>query len=454
MIKSQIAFFSFSFCDHEPLHRTQSEEPPRSPFEVAIPSKMQQFYTFDLPQPQQQQQQQPSRASSRQSEIETISSENVATHSRNLSQDSAISYRSGEMSLSKLSQESVSMNFLHENASSTRPPSQEVSEFPLETVRCYETNSLPRQKCIHHKAEFHTFSLPRPDSHHHHHHHHQKPESYSHLESVELMSDLSLRPKRASISRDSSVDSSQHYDINARRYSHGATDGIVAYQRPNYPSASPVTHTLARRRLSYQQIRNLPSEDRTSTCDSETDSKQEQEIFIDFKPKISPVPSPRSKKKRLQKTLSEGEILIDKRRELGDGMPMSAASEEEIKRTNENMRKSNYFYSNIPIKDEGICDAKNLLKLPGDDDISALKQKREAYRKRSISLENPSIDIEDEPEPIPNKSAPPSPCPDELSVKGYSTYPSTDSLANDLTKDHSDGIWNESQATVLQADPT
>lgn len=413
-----------------------------------------------------------------------MSSENHLTHSRNLSQDSATSYRSVDISLSKQSQDSVSMNFLHDNPPSTRPTSRETcDEINLiqELEPCYETNSLPRQKCIHHKPEFHTYSLPRPDNHHHHHHSHMHHDQQSTVhdaqrsrtESVEMHLGKTIL-KRASISRESSTDSNQRHELAARRYSHGTYENIAAYKRPIYPTTStdsggpPLTHTLARRRLSYQQSRNVPSEELCSTCESESDSK-EKEIFIDFKPRISPVPSPRSKKKRLQKTLSEGEILFDKRREMGDGMPMASASEEELKSSDALAKgnKGSYFYSNVPIKDEGIFDTKHLLKLPGN---GGLRNKREAFRKRSISLEDPALDTiigsvpiagenaENTSEPVQNgqvieKSAPPSPCPDELSAKGYSTFPSTDSLANDLTRDISDGIWNESQATVLQAEP-
>lgn len=93
-----------------------------------------------------------------------------------------------------------------------------------------------------------------------------------------------------------------------------------------------------------------------------------------------------------------------------------------------------------------------MLKLPGEGGDSSLRNKREAFRKRSISLEDPSIIDEFENVSTPIKSLPPSPGLDDLSVRNHSTYPSTDSLANDATRDHSDGIWNESQATVLQAD--
>lgn len=231
----------------------------------------------------------------------------------------------------------------------------------------------------------------------------------------------------------------------------------------------------------------------TSTTLCDTVVKQEKEIFIDFKPRISPVTSPRSRKKRLQKTLSEGEILIDQRHfsELSADAfhhPIASASEEDLKTPIDDddddassaasaATKLMYSYRNAPIKDEGICDKNHLLKLPRDDDDTTVgvRTRREAFRKRSISLEDPSILLDDDEDAstainamssstittvqvhTPAKSAsPPSPSScgvDGLSIRGHSDFPSTDSLANDLTRDHSDSIWNESQATVLQADP-
>lgn len=457
-------------CDHEPLHRTQSEEPPRSPFEVNQFSKSSQFYEFD----------QQSYGSSRQSEIETskseiLSTENVLTHSRNLSQDSANSFRTIDVSMSKVSQSSGSVHFSQDHLTLSRPGSG-ATLADISYDRCYETNSLPRQKCDHHKHEFHTYSLPRKEPHLYHNHPLQHHDSCTRTDSTETFNGtLPRQISTTSISRNSSTDSIHPNSVVTSPASYAAAElangrrsyeNIIAYKRPSYPNIQPPNgqQTLMRRRSSYQPNgRNTPSEELCSTCESESDSKQEQEIFIDFKPRISPQPSPRSRKKRLQKTLSEGEILFDQRRtdigETGTTIQMASASEEDLKTPDDSestaSAKLMYSYRNAPIKDEGICDKNHLLKLPRDEEM-VLRNRREAFRKRSISLEDPSMDEDKVMVQVhtPSKSAsPPSPCLDELSVRAHSDFPSTDSLANDLTKDHSDGIWNESQATVLQADP-
>lgn len=381
-----------------------------------------------------------------------MSSQNIFTHSRNLSHDSANSYKSIDVSTSRASHDLSSMNFLSENRSDSRGTMAETN-FSNEFDQCYETNSLPRQKCVHHKAEFHTYSLPRKDPH----QHNYNNDLYSQVSYAEIINGGNRQnQKRSSISRDSSTDSN-HLELNERPLPYGTTENIVAYKRPSYPSDLAETQTIARRPSAgpyAAEDPNSASDEFCSTCESESDSRQEQEkeIFIDFKPRISNNSSPRSRKKRLQKTLSEGEILFDNRR-IGDGIIMASASEEDLKTSDEH-DANNYLYRNAPIKDEGICDKNNLLKLPGEGAESSLRNKREAFRKRSISLEDPSVNDDYENVSTPIKSLPPSPGLDDLSVRNHSSYPSTDSLANDVTRDHSDGIWNESQATVLQAEPT
>lgn len=198
------------------------------------------------------------------------------------------------------------------------------------------------------------------------------------------------------------------------------------------------------------------SDESCSTCDSESEKedREEQEIFIDFKPRVSPVPSPSSgiKKKKLQKTLSEGEILLD-RKKIKPTEPIPAnvisASEEDLKSpSGVDPRKASgkLQFSETPIKDEGI-----FIGGPPAD------KRKESYRKRSVSLDEPTS-VEEEEKGLLEEleadskddrmvTAPPSPSrEDKLSIKSHSPFHSSESLG---TRDNSDGIWNESQATIM-----
>lgn len=395
-----------------------------------------------------------SRASSRQSELETSrsdmrsTSEHLMTHSRNLSQDSATTFRSMEQSQDSAS---LSMMFAHESLAT---PRQVVAfdSFDSNSQRAYESHSLPRRKCVHHSEEYQTHSLPRRDLAQHYRDYYQQSESFESSSRDDRLDTLDM------LSREPSLDSNVvFHDPMKRRYS----CGVAECQRMMSSNVIHEVGHLVRRNSTnnfYQQPQNgeeTPSDEMCSTCESETESeeeddKQEKEIFIDFKPRISPVPSPRSRKKKLQKTLSEGEILLEKRREgiTDDVTQLSAASEEDITLTDRHL-KPPYMYSNVPIKDEGICDKNNLLKLPE----GGIRNRREAFRKRSISLEEQTGDEDASESSKPAKSGPPSPCLDEKCNKNMSAFPSSDSLVNDSAREHSDGNWNESQATVLLAEP-
>lgn len=463
------------------MHRTQSEEPPRSPFETND-SHGKSFHThFDLQ----------SRTSSRQSELETsrsdLHSENLLlSHSRNLSQDSATSYRSIDMTTT--SKDSVSMMFGHEHMVPSRVSSRETTVDFLDngTHGSFESNSLPRRKCAYHADEYQTNSLPRNDRHHYRNfyqqHQSESVESNTFRDDISSINDF--------LSRENSMDSNQQaQELIKRRYSCGVQEMLSAKSRALVHAAANGTAILFRRNSennfyhhSSQQCdghgvddedddddddddNGSDSDEYCSTCESEEsgDSQQEhepqeKEIFIDFKPRLSPTPSSRGHKKKLQKTLSEGEILMEKRRDTIDGedvvVAAISASEEDLKR-GACLLKGSYLYSNIPIKDEGICDKKNLLALPGEADGNNIRNRREAFRKRSISLEEGTGDDEACDISKTGKSGQASPCQeDRLSCKSITEFPSSDSLVNDSTRDHSDGgIWNESQATVLQVEP-
>ncbi|XP_053692634.1 uncharacterized protein LOC128741083 [Sabethes cyaneus] len=523
--------------EHEFLHRTQSEEPPKSPFTITSPPSksplMQQH--FELP----------SRTSSQLSHSETSRSDiyppdTVLTHSRNHSQDSATSCRSTDGSRSSYETSSYPYE-MYDSVVIPRRGSHTLSTEPFQVLRrdieqvhyhghengyAFETHSLPRRVCIHHKPEeFHTHTLPRRD--HHPHHHHE----------IIFKDQLKLPPQELLISNGSVNQDIRSFDSQSlnRRMSahvtvHQEKQSQPQQRRASYAFVAPETHTLTRRNsITHQQVQKVQpmvqaqqfqqpqkqpqaqpqlqqqtqphfqplvkpqppifsqpshppppcpitppniqpvdmqddtksssSSESCSTCDSdsEKDDREEKEIFIDFKPRVSPVPSPNAvKKKKLQKTLSEGEILLDRKktRSVPDGgISAVSASEEHLK--SQQQPDTNLQFSETPIKDEGIF----IGSPPADVD-----RKKQSFRKRSVSLDAPAGSAEEHDGTAEEKglleeleadakedrmaTAPPSPSREEkLSIKSHSSpFHSSESL---VTRDNSDGIWNESQTTIM-----
>lgn len=371
--------------------------------------------------------------------------------------------------------------------------------------RHYESNSLPRRKCMYEQEEFFTYSLPRKDNGRTNNVHAHQPKQRQHYDdNNNTDQDYPLYENCILYSKENrdlldSLNSNRQYqqqhrqpqfqeNQQKRRFSYGVPDTIQTYKKPVYHSDTTMEQQheqLLIEQLQQQLSDNSLSDDVCSTCEMENALLlQEREIFIDFKPKT---PSPKIKspvanaiisktnhygrKKFLQKTHSEGEILINYKSEFTDKLPMGSSSEGDLKTPDEQIinNQTSYIYKNDPIEDEDIFDKKDLLKIPSNDSIG-WRNKREAFRKRSISLDEPiNDDVEQQqqqqqrleqleqlqgqhshPQQLhpQTKSNTVSPLKEELSVKPYSAFPSNDSLA----KDHSDEIWNESQTTVLHAE--
>lgn len=445
--------------DHEFLHRTQSEEPPRSPFESNPPTLH--SYIIQQGQVHQQVNQQVesySRTSSRLSQIETsrsepMSSENILTHSRNSSYQSQ---DSAPLFASQVSQDSMysdNMIFVTRRGShaysNIEPPKSRDIEPPIhlpsgEYNHAQGFHSLPRKTCIHyHKEEPQNYTLPRRDIAYAHEELEQKPE----INRYDIFNEEARKPIR----------NENHNQL--RRASCAAT--------------TPEIHATVRRSsVQPQMIHHSNGDDHMYLHQQALEAKikqhqirlnppPEKEILIDFKPRVSPIPSPKSqsRKKILQKTLSEGEILLENR--VKENVILTSASEDDLVTPDTPpVVKSKYIYRDAPIKDEGIFNIKKFVMEP---EVPVGYRSRDAYRKRSISLEETFLDDDDEEEDDEGRrsssqtsreieSNPPSPTRDELVVRVPSTFPSNDSLANDITRDHSDGNWNESQATVLTAE--
>lgn len=473
--------------DHDFLYRTQSEDSPKSPLDISYikPSTGYMMTTAEIH----------SRTSSRQSQLETSRSDTMSTDNFFIdsyhSQDSANTLRSADLNYSKASYDNSSSMNSQDNLMISRRASHTLQTEPifigrneLEQMRVprsgqnvyeFESHSLPRRTCIHHTTEeYHSHSLPRREHHHHYLHEHneikmsngnvsEQPQmvvadpkrrlSVSYLDAQPSYVNVNIVPDTYSLSRRSSTHL-QHQQV---------PSVLVNLQQLHHQHPAPQqlpTH--------HQQQVVPPSEELCSTCSSETESSteddeseseteddaEEKEIFIDFKPRLSPAPSlggisTTKKKKRLMKALSEGEILLEDNNK-GKQMPIHSASEEDLCQPPTDYSKKNLEYAGTPIRDEDIFKADKFLSVSPDASSASNRYTRETFRKRSVSLEDPLADEEIIKKPSrnlrpTNGSSPGSPCPDD----GKSSFASSD----DITRDHSDGNWNESQATVLPRPP-
>ncbi|EDW28952.1 GL18675 [Drosophila persimilis] len=220
--------------------------------------------------------------------------------------------------------------------------------------------------------------------------------------------------------------------------------------------------------------------------------RDEQEIFIDFKPHVSPKPSPKlqvkhrkqhkaeiamrkmqqqrmaqaaahtlPKPKSVDVEVRKAELVpSDEDEEEDDTQDQDQEEEDEEEAESERNRTENdHPDDEEPIYENIIpcgCKVEPPQLPPPPLILEDIQDKRSQFRKRSVSLDDDyaaAAGIFPTPGPgLRLPSTPASPCREELLLANVSTYPSSDSLANDTTRDHSDGIWNESQVTVLTAD--
>ncbi|KAG5899755.1 hypothetical protein JTB14_006092 [Gonioctena quinquepunctata] len=205
----------------------------------------------------------------------------------------------------------------------------------------------------------------------------------------------------------------------------------------------------------------LNSETSSLSNQSEESAGSKKEIFIDFKPQLPPT-AEKVAKRSLMKALSEGEILLDQRRTkiIDDCVvpekPLHSISHDNIN-TEEEQKTFTPYFQDSPIQNEGICKPleENVYSsidtgMYGQDSIDEDFHEHLIYNKMLLNKQNSQegvgIDMErwlrDECI-VPSISF--------LPEKRLSPFTSNDSLTNDA-RDQSDGIWNESQVTVLQVD--
>lgn len=369
--------------DHDHLYRTFSEDQPRSPFSAHA-----------------------SRTPSRQSNFTETSRSNT-THSRNPSAESGTSFRSSDYS----SRDSVI---------SFKPSAQILDDFEQMEGNgkpYYDTHSLPRKSCIHHRSaeQPHTHSLPRNSpwcSH--------KP-ICKHVQtstainiSAEYLNQMDMEEPESPVAQPNS----NHY---RRRMSYSVLN-------PNSATTGE-SKLLPRRNSVHQSSYQRPTfGDLTWSGFGPSRAEEEQEIFIDFKPRLSP-PSPKGRKRGLLKTRSEGEILNERRKDIiavADVLCPTSQSEEDLLKCNSKLEldEDRFRYQYVPIKDEGIFIEQNFYACANQSNSLGLDILRDNIRKRSISLEEQqhsegSLSLADSREDVCTKLV----------------FASTDSLPRDVSKE-------------------
>lgn len=478
-----------SQSEHELLCRTQSEDSPKSPIDMSSylkPSSGYMMTTAEI--------HAATQALSRQSQLETLKNNkhenfhyhhtydnsNKSMETSNLPENFLITARRGSNTLSN-EPIFIGLNEL-EQMRMGRPIN------PYE----YESHSLPRRTCIHHKPEeYTTHSLPRREHHHHYLHDHSVDMKVPNSVHMEQIVNESALQKHMTAYQDAQP---SYVNMNTISETYSLSRRSSMQQQQQVPSVSINLNQLQQQHQQQQHIlpqkhcnqalqQVPPSDEMCSTCSSETESEsetendddvddeeeeedvddesevegcehdepteeEEKEIFIDFKPHFSPTSNTSTliakKKKKLVKAMSQGEILTENN-ERSKQKPISM-SEEDLKLPN--VYTENLHYTDTPIRDEDICRANSIFSAASANAASALNRyDKETFRKRSISLEDP---LTDDPETTKktNKNLKANYSPNGSPCDGRS-FASSD----DVTRDHSDGNWNESQVTILPCPP-
>ncbi|XP_017857290.1 PREDICTED: uncharacterized protein LOC108609995 isoform X2 [Drosophila arizonae] len=384
----------------------------------------------------------------------------------------------------------------------------------------YESNSLPRRACTSHartETDYYSNSLPRhADALHSH-------DVCKHItECAELMTDSvpldftrpHLLPPPSEYCKNDDEPAEEFYDDEEEE------EDVRAPETESYSSEVCMEQVMAaaqQRRMSMLPMEESPfrrddirrqsmpvygqteklidgfgprssfrHRDKVSCFPDAPSPRDEQEIFIDFKPHVSPKPSPKQQLKHRKQHKAEIAMRKMQQQRLAQAAALTLPKLKQQPAEKES-RKSEMAHSDEEDDDEE--EEENEVEEDADgeqahpeqepdseqhqvDDDEPLYEnippcsckmepaapevldKRTQFRKRSVSLDDDYTAVTAVcPAPgLRLPSTPASPCRDELLLANASTYPSSDSLANDNTRDHSDGIWNESQVTVLTAE--